>query len=309
MDATFDPTQFHPTFLGDEQHTLPTDTFHRYTMDSFLQSSHEYGLPSDVINSAVVSAYGFFGLAPSPVVEGLGTHVNLGNPTTMYDDSMCIDRNELMHYGVHDKDTLSLIATHEVAHQLTQLMYAQGQISPWQSELISDKWMGFRAAAEGLDIDKVIHTFDGLGDCETHPGQDLRERHMRQAYDTYNNLSRNGVDLNFNVLMDTAMSQINADTDIRPREIVAHQNAMTNGGNVMSYSWTQSEIDSHIREAQDKIDFNKSVIRENEKIKADRISHGLPHALSDSNINGAKFELEKAKKDLENWKNTKPAKN
>ena len=152
-----------------------------------------------------------------------------------------------VHYVVHDKDTLSLIATHEVAHQLTQLMYAQGQISPWQSELISDKWMGFRAAAEGLDIEKVIHTFDGLGDCETHPGQDLRERHMRQAYDTYNNLSRNGVDLNFNVLMDTAMSQINADTDIRPREIVAQQNALANGGNVMSYSWTQSEIDSHIR--------------------------------------------------------------
>lgn len=308
MDATFDPTQFHPTFLGDDQHTLPTGTFHKYTMDSFLQSAHEYGLPSDVIGSAVISAYDFFGLVPSPVVEGAGTFVSLGNPATLSDDVMCIDRNGLMNLGIHDKDTLSLVATHEIAHQLTQLMYAQGQISPWQSELISDKWMGFRAAAEGLDIEKVIHTFEGLDDCDSHPGQDLRERHVRQAYETYNEYSRNGVDLNFNVLMDAAMTQIDADADVRSREVLARQNAMADGGNIMAYSWTKSEIDSHIKEAQDKIDFYKSVIRENEKIKADRISHGLPHALNDSNISGAKFELEKARKNLENWKNTKPSK-
>lgn len=308
MDATFDPTKFHPTFLGDDHQAVTGEPFHKYTMESFLRTAHEYGLPSDVISSSVESAYNFFGLTPATVYEGPGTFMNLGNPTTYADDVMSINRVELMSHGVHDKDTLSLVATHEIAHQLTQLMYAEGQISTWQSELISDKWMGFRAAAEGLDIEKVIHTFDGLEDKDSHPGQDLRERHIRQAYEAYKEYSRQGCELNYNVLMDVASSQINADGDILAREAIARQNAMYNGGNIMHYSWTQSEIDSHIREAHDKIDFNKSVIRENEKIRDDKIRNKQPHALSDSNIAGAKFELEKAKKDLAKWQNIKPTK-
>lgn len=307
MDISFDPTKFHPTFLGDASQGMAGDAFHKYTMESFLKSAHEYGLPSDVISSSVESAYNFFGLEPAFVFEGHRTYVSPGNPTTMADDMMSIDRNELMSYGVHDGDTLSLVVTHEIAHQLTQLMYAEGHITPWQSELISDKWVGFRAAAEGLDIEKVIDTFDGLDDSATHPGQDLRERHIRMAYGTYNEYSRQGCELNFNVLMDVAMTQINDDADVTAREALARQNAPA-APDVMAYSWTQSEIDSHVREARDKIDFNKSVIRENEKIRADKIRNGQPYALSDSNIAGAKFELEKAKKELAKWENTKPDK-
>ena len=96
MDISFDPTKFHPTFLGDASQGMAGDAFHKYTMESFLKSAHEYGLPSDVISSSVESAYNFFGLEPAFVFEGHRTYVSPGNPTTMADDMMSIDRNELM---------------------------------------------------------------------------------------------------------------------------------------------------------------------------------------------------------------------
>lgn len=298
MDAHFDPTQFHPTFLGSDNSCL-TDNFHNISMDSFLTSAHEYGLPDDVIHSAVAEAYDFFGMKPAMIIDGNATFVQTGNPYTYEDDRLSINRDELTRYGVHDKNTLSLVCTHEIAHQLTQFMYASGQVSPWQSELISDKWMGFRAAAQGMDVQKVLDTFAGFKDSPDHPGEDLRCEHIRQAYDTMLDFIDRNVPVDFNLLMDTATHQIQCDPDIAARESQFH---LQTPHHEQSYAYTQAEKDSHIREAQNRIDFQKSVI-EHKTAEADSRSRaGLPTNECKSSIGRANIELANAKKDLEHWK-------
>lgn len=161
MDAHFDFDQFHPTFLNDGVGTAGDNFFH-WSMDSFLEAAHEHGLSDDVISSSLADAYHFFGLAPEGFQIGDFTCVSYNDPTVWEDDVLTIGREELLSHGVHDKSTVSLICTHEIAHRLTQMKYAYGEISTWQSELIADKWMGFRAAAEGMDINKILSTFEAL---------------------------------------------------------------------------------------------------------------------------------------------------
>lgn len=314
MNAHFDPNQFHPTFLGENNDSLNNNlSFNNYphiSLDSFLNMVNEYGLTDDVVASAMTTAYDFFGLQPGICVKGDTTGINIGNPTTMADDVIMINKDDLMTRGVHDKDTLSLIFTHELVHSLTQYVYATGELTPWQSELISDKWMGFRAAVEGMDIQKVIATLDGTEDSVEHPGVDLRMEHIQQAYDTMKSYIEQGVLANFETLMQTAALQIQNDPNVNEREKAAEATGILEPDRqVLGYSdYSQSEINSHIKEAEDKIDYYKGLIKRNEEERDFKASHGLPTNSSDSTIGRAQIDLENARKEFNKWKNTEARK-
>lgn len=303
MDSHFDPTQFHPTFTGLENHHAPFEV----SMDSFLQKAHEYGLPKDVVSQAADNAWDFFNMVHVPVEIGTSTYIETGNPYTFADDSLTISPLQLKSLGIHDMNSLSLICTHEVMHQITQNMYAHGQISDWQSELLGDKWMGIRAAMQGIEPSSVIESLQSENDSNSHPGGDLRIRHFDEGYKLVNELKDADIPLSFNNLMDRAISQINSDESILARETLAKSQVMTHNPS-QQRAYTQSEIDSHIREEQSKIDHLRSVISDKSRVMANKASAGESFDSEKYSIGSAKIDLETAIKTKNSWENTKASK-
>ncbi len=303
MDSHFDPTQFHPAFTGLESHHAPFEV----SMDSFLQKAHEYGLPEDVVLQAADNAWDFFNMVHVPVEIGTSTYIETGNPYTFADDSLTISPSLLKGLGIHDMNSLSLICTHEAMHQITQNMYAEGQISDWQSELLGDKWMGIRAAMQGINTSSVIESLQSEIDSSSHPGGDLRVKHFEEGYKLVKELKNADILLSFNNLMDRAISQINSDESILDRENLAKSQVITyNTSHQRAY--TQSEIDSHIREEQSKIDHLRSVISDKSRAMANKASAGEPYDSEKYSIGSARIDLENAIKAKNSWENTKASK-
>lgn len=307
MDAHFDPNQFHPTFLGSESHSAPFEV----SMDSFLHKVHEWGLPIDVVEEASANAYDFFHMVQTPLEIGNYTHVNLGNPYTYADDKLTISPEELKSMGIHDKDSLSLVCTHEIIHQVTQTMYAHGQISDWQGELIADKWMGIRAAIENIEPSTVINSMkDGI-DSPDHPGGDLRMKHIQDGYDMVKEMTDADVPLTFENLMNRAIAEVNADPNVLPREQAAkmeaanvslHVNSVP--GHDYTQGYTQEEIDRKIEEQQKKIDHCNSVIADKTRLKEIKERGGDPTDGEKYSIASATIDLENAIKERNVWCNT-----
>ena len=123
-------------------------------MDEFLREAEEkfsnlFNLDIAQITDAIQSACAFFGLSYPNFVLDIsrqpkgGTMVYNRDPNTDADDILCYDLNQLMALGVTNKDSFSLIMTHECAHR-----YLQGRILPslnngqWEQELACDFYMG-----------------------------------------------------------------------------------------------------------------------------------------------------------------------
>lgn len=304
MDAHFDSTQFHPTFTGWGSHS-PFEV----SMDSFLHKVHEYGLPDDVVAQAATSAWDFFDMVHAPIEIGSVTGVETGNPYTYEDDKLIVSPFQLKALGIHDQNSLSLICTHEAVHQITQNIYAHGQISDWQSELISDKWMGIRAAIDGYDLKNVLESLSDSIDSSSHPGYDLRLRHIQEGYDLVETLQEKDIPLTFDNLMNRAVDQIVSDKDILVREQLAktHDSTMDTAQSTFR-GYTKSEIDSHIREEQRKIDNAKSVIAEHSRAMANKAAAGQAFDSDKYAVGSAKVDLENALKAKSSWENTKPTK-
>lgn len=245
-----------------------------------------------------------------PVEIGEGaTCIETGNPYTYADDKLNISTSELKALGIHDRNSLSLICTHEAIHEITQNIYAHGQISDWQSELLSDKWMGIRAAMEGYDLRYVINSLADSDDSVSHPGGDLRVKHIQEGYDLVESLKEKGIPLSFGNLMDQAVHQIAIDDDILHRESIAKTQSLES---VVEHttikSYTQSEIDSHIREEQKKIDNARSVIAERSRTMANKAAAGEACDSDKYAIGSARADLENALKAKSSWESTKPSK-
>lgn len=306
MNAHFDPNQYHPTFLGNEGHS---DLF-SHSMDSFLNRVHEWSLPVDVVEEATSNAWDFFHMTHAPLEIGEATYVSLGNPFTYLDDKLTISPEQLTSKGIHDLNSLSLIATHEIVHTITQSMYATGQITDWQSELIADKWMGIRAAMQGLDPTSVINSMQNEVDSSSHPGGDLRMRHIQEGYDMVQEMSDAGIPLNFDNLMNRAIAQVNSDSDVLPREQMAKIQMQTQApensfsAGFQQHGYSQEEIDHKIREQQSKIDYYNSLIADKAREVKSRTEAGLSSEAAQSAINCAKIDLENAIKEKNSWQST-----
>ncbi|MGM9803762.1 MAG: hypothetical protein ACI308_06240 [Muribaculaceae bacterium] len=282
-------------------------------MSQFTDLAHEYNLPDDVVAQAAADAYNFFNMPESPIFRGAETCVWPGNPFVMDDDRLDVNVDQLKGMGVHDTKTLSLILTHEIVHRLTQDMLATGQLSPWQGEALSDMWMGIRGAMQGIDVQPAIDSLKGGVDCETHPGFDLREEYINKGCELYEEMKASGEEINYESLMAKAIHDVRNNDELNQREIEANREALYSGGHrgraaAFSPSYSKGEIDSHIKEAQNKIDHLKSVIHDHTRIMKDRAAQGLPIDSEKYTIGSAKIDLENAKKELEKWQNTKPAK-
>lgn len=302
MDAHFDNTIYHPSFLEHENDV--TKSFFDFSFGHFMQMAHEYSLPDDVVDSAVHRAWDFMNLQEIPVVHDSLTSLYPNNPHTYSDDVFGINVEQLKDLGIHDENSLSLICTHEAGHRVTQLLLHSGHITTWESELTSDALMGFRAAAEHIDTTVVSKSLQGA-DCPTHPGGDLREHYLEIGKEIWNELDKD----NIKPTMDNFLSRLDEHlkmdrSSIIARESVFHTNSINNSDNFNGY--TSSEIEYNKNQAQNKIDHLKSVIRDATTIAGHKASAGEPHNSEDYTIRTAKSELDQAIKDKNKWASEHP---
>ncbi len=302
MDAHFDNTIYHPSFMENE--SIDTRKFFDFSFGHFLEMAHEYNLPQDTVESAVHRAWNFLNLQDIPVIQDSLTGLYPNNPYTYSDDVLGINIDQLKDMGIHDENSLSLICTHESGHRLTQLLLQSGKISIWESELASDALMGFRAAAEHLDTNVVSKSLQGE-DCLTHPGGDLRDKYIDIGKDIWNELQKD----NLQPTMDNFLSRLDEHlkmdkSAIVTRESVFHSNDVNVSNNFNAY--TSSEIEYNKNQAQNKIDHLKSVIRDASTIASHKASAGEPHNSEDYTISTAKSELDQAIKDKNRWSNEHP---
>ena len=174
---------------------MPTNyPWERPTMDDFLREAEQkfsnlFNLDIAQITDAIQSACAFFGLSyPKKVLDisrtsEPGTRVYSMDPTTDEDDILYYDLRELMAIKIRNKESFSLIMTHECAHRYFQGWTFQGMKNgQWEQELACDFLMGARAAIEGMNPQQVINALGSIGGADTHPDGDLREDAIRAGY-------------------------------------------------------------------------------------------------------------------------------
>ena len=173
---------------------MPQYPWERPTMDGFLREAEErfsnlFNLPIAEITDAIRSACAFFGLSyPKKVLDisrmaEPGTRVYPMDPTTDEDDILFYDLRELMALRIRNKESFSLIMTHECAHRYFQGWAFQGRNNgQWEQELACDFFMGARAAIEGMNPQQVINALGSTSGADTHPDGDLREDAIIAGY-------------------------------------------------------------------------------------------------------------------------------
>ena len=173
---------------------MPRYPWERPTMDDFLKEAEErfsnlFNLPVKDIVDAIRSACAFFGLKyPKKVIDisllhDGGTRVYPMDPTTDADDVLYYNLSELKALRIKNKESFSLIMTHECAHRYFQGWTFQGRNNgQWEQELACDFFMGARAAIEGMNPQQVINALGSTNGADTHPDGDIREDAISAGY-------------------------------------------------------------------------------------------------------------------------------
>lgn len=175
---------------------MPHYPWERPTMDDFIRNAEEkfsnlFNLPMADITEAIGSACEFFGLSYPDMVLNLtnqpkgGTMVYNLDASTDADDVLCYDLRQLHSLGITNKDSLSLIMTHECAHR-----YFQGYDFPglnngvWEQELACDFFMGVRSMIQQMDITRVAEGLASTQGWKGHPDGDLRYKAIMEGRNT-----------------------------------------------------------------------------------------------------------------------------
>ena len=165
------------------------------TMEGFMDEAAErfsnlFNLSVKDIVDAIRSACAFFELNyPKKVIdisllqEG-GTRVYPLDPSTDEDDILYYNLSELKALRIKNKESFSLIMTHECAHRYFQNGWKfQGRNNgQWEQELACDYFMGARAAIEGMNPQQVIDALGSTHGADTHPDGDIREDAIKSGY-------------------------------------------------------------------------------------------------------------------------------
>lgn len=314
MQINFDSNQFHPSFLDDSDHKLSSDSFFKTSFEHFSQLAHEFGLPNDVVSSALHRACDFFHFEDIPIINSSLTGVFTNNPTTYYDDVLGISREQLMNMGIHDENSLSLIFTHEMAHCYLQYLHDSGQLSQWQTELASDAFMGVRAAAEGLDMKSVADSLNEFA-TPTHPDRPLRKHYMEEiGVEIFRDLDKHDLPITpDNVLARLADYFKEESPSILQRELEVRKSSNISTFQGFNPSYTDAEI-ANLQNKVNEAETQKSIIehelsnlrskgsllRDNKERIGDYARTLAKINEYENKLNDAKIELKNAKTRLNN---------
>lgn len=311
MDAHFDPTVYHPSFGPQNPDFHLSDNVFTHTLSHFHQAFHEYGLPDDVVENAVHEACVFLHMNDLDIQGAKLTGVYVNDPTTLGDDVLGFNRQQLLDMGVHDEKTLSLICTHEAAHCLLQYLSSTHSLTNWQTELSCDAFMGVRAAVEGLDIEAVKATLSDTEASPTHPDGQLRLHYIDVGKQIGEDLKSHGIPITTDNILERLYAYLQEDAgQILHQEVVAHEIATEHGGGDRHLDsgeqrgYTREEINRKISKAKLEMAREESNMRHLRLMINSKADMGEPNSAEASSFKSAHDRYIKAKDDLWKWEHT-----
>lgn len=311
MDAHFDSTVYHPSFgLQDPDFHLTGNVF-THTLSHFHQMFHEYNLPDDVVEKAVHGACDFLHMDDLDIKNSKATGVFVNDPTTLIDDVLGFNRQQLMDLGVHDEKTLSLICTHEAAHCLLQNLSSTHYLTDWQTELSCDAFMGARAAIDRLDLDKVKATLCDTKASTTHPDGQLRLDYLEHGRKIGEELRDKGIPVTADNIMARISTYLQEDASkILHQEVVAHEVAAEHRGSSSlidsgeQKGYTREEINRKISKAKLDMAREEANMRHLRRMINSKANMGEANSAEASSFKSAHDRYFKAKDDLWKWEHT-----
>ena len=147
--------------------------------ESFL---HHYGgsLTLDDVNESIQSASDFFNMeTPMIVSEGWTTGVFNRNLTTVNDDVLIFNPEQLQSMGITEKEGLDLVMTHENTHRALQGF--DDVFSEHQEELCCDYMAGVRAGLNSMNTEQLVDSLIEIPETITHPSGELRVEAIQEG--------------------------------------------------------------------------------------------------------------------------------
>lgn len=157
------------------------DFLHDLLPSNWFEHTHAtFGLSDNDIVQSVQDASTFFGMEPPEIIrEDWTTGVLTGMPSTVQDDILIFNRDQLHYMGIDDKEGFDLVMTHEGAHRALQGV--DTGFSEHQEELCCDYMAGVRAGLNELDEEKLISALEDCDGCGSHPEGAMRAQAIEQG--------------------------------------------------------------------------------------------------------------------------------
>lgn len=267
--------------------------------ESFLK--HYSGtLEIEDVNQSIQSASDFFNMeTPLIVTPGWTTGVFNKDFTTVKDDILIFNSEELQKMGITEKDGLDMVMTHENAHRALQ-----GQnygFSDHQEELCCDYMAGVRAGMNGMDTHQMIISLKDTSESLSHPAGPLRVSAIQEGeLFAEKFLKEHGHAPTFNDCLEHFK---HSESFLATPDALAVVNNPDFNGDFHGY--TQDEINRKMSHAQSEQSRYESLVRHNLQMA----KHGLSDANTEYHEKQAEiFQIRanECKAEYQKWKYTKP---
>ena len=290
----FDPNGFHGFAINDWLSNLGT-SFTDW-VDSW--SSHS-GFSNDVIVGSVHDASNFFHIDdPMQIREGWTTGVYPNNPFTDADDVLMVNRDQLQNMGLTEKDGLDLVMTHECAHRALQNRFDLG-FNSHQEELCCDFMAGVRAGLNGIDVTQMKESLADSMASETHPAGELRVDAIEAGVEfAQSYLEDHGVPPTFEECVE-CITDKTTDICALVNDDAVSQITLREAGSTELKNYTQSEINSHIHDAERDMDYYKAQMRRHSELTK---NSNYPET-EEMHLKDAERKYNEAKAEYNKWSN------
>ena len=281
-------------------------------------------LSDEMISQSVEETCDFFHIEePAIVSEGWTTGVYPNNDFTLQDDILIFNREQLLDMGISGKDALDLVMTHEGTHRVLQGM-EHLEFNSHQEELCCDYMAGVRAGLNGIDVSQMENSLMYTLESETHPAGVERVESIEagvrfaQKYDaeynmapTFNECLYNFCEINeveqieqITLREEYAPSDLNAYHSSESTGSVAFVDSDLDGSNPTFKGYTQEEINSKKKKAEQDMSYWKGQMRSHGELA----KHEMWRESEISHVKNAERKFEKAKAEYNKWSNMKPDK-
>ena len=255
-------------------------------------------LSNEMISQSVEETCDFFHIEePVMVAEGWTTGVYPNNDSTMQDDVLVFNREQLLGMGIYGKDGLDLVMTHEFTHRMVQGLDLG--FDAHQEELCCDFMAGVRAGLNGIDVSQLENALMFTEETDSHPaGCDRGESIESGVRFAQKYIAEYNMCPTFEDCLDGFRSTLDTDSfaDI---SIDDESTELTFKG------LSQSEIDRRIDKAEKEQRYHESLVRHHLSMA----KHGLDTADTSAHLREAKIHENRAQdyaQEALKWKRTKP---
>ena len=219
--------------------------------ESFLQY-YSGSLTIDDVNESIHSASVFFNMdSPMIVSEGWTTGIFNRDLTTVNDDVLIFNAEQLQEMGITEKEGLDLVMTHENTHRALQNM--DTGFSEHQEELCGDYMAGVRAGLNSMDVSQMVNSLINTPETITHPAGVLRVEAIKEGQQFASDfLSQNGHAPTFDDCLEHFKSSVTFEHTTDPLAIVP--NTEFDGGEFHGFvddkEWHEKQAQNNFENAE-----------------------------------------------------------